>query len=288
MLNKKYAEGARRRRTTRALAAACALLLPASAALAQARRAPRSEGFVQRAAARPAAQRSRAAARAFVPEETLLRIVEAEDERRWEDSDLGSLLKVENAAGRRRAARAAGRIGDEGAVAPLSLMLRADADESARAMAAFALGEIEAESGALALEEALARSKSADVRARAVEALGKIAAALPEARRDARPRIGEEITSALAAEGRLPKPNRLFVLLGLTAVLRSKPEGGARVASFFLNSADARVREDAANTLARLRAKESLERLRAMLASDTDPVARANAARALGAAEDAA
>jgi cyclophilin family peptidyl-prolyl cis-trans isomerase/HEAT repeat protein len=289
MLNKKYAEGARRRRVTRALAAACALLLPACAdAVAQSGRAPRSEGFVQRTAARPAAQKSRAAARAFVPEETLLRIIEAEDERRWEESDLGSLLRDENAAVRRRAALAAGRIGDEGAVAPLSSMLRADADESARATAAFALGEIEAESGAAALEEALARSKSADVRARSVEALGKIAAALPESRQDARRRIGEEITSALAAEGRAARPNRLFVLLGLTAVLRAKPEGGARAASFFLSSADARVREDAANTLARLRAKESLERLRAMLASDTDAVARANAARALGAAEDAA
>src|ERR1043165_2971478 len=274
MPNKKYDEGARRARATLALVAPCALLPAASHALAQTGRAPRPRGFVQtssfvqRTPARPAAQRGRAAAaRAFVPEETLLRIVEAEDERRWEESDLGGLLKDENSAVRRRAALAAGGIGDEGAVAPLDLMLRGDSDESVRAMAAFALGEIEAESGAGALEETLARSKTPEVRARSVEALGKIAAALPEAKQDAKRRIGDAITSALAAEGRAAKPNGLFVLLGLTAVLRAEPEGGAGAVAPFLNSSDARVREDAANTLARLRAREALERLRAMLAS---------------------
>src|SRR5205807_957201 len=161
-----------------------------------------------------------------------------------------------------RAASGAGRIGDEGAVAPLSTMLRGDRDESVRAMAAFAIGEIESESGADALVEALRLSKAAEVRARVVEALGKIAAALPEARQDSKKRIGAVITDALASEGRLSRPNRALVLLGLTAVLRAKPENGARTVALFLNSTDARVREDAANALARLRAKESLERLR--------------------------
>ncbi|MCA1637466.1 MAG: peptidylprolyl isomerase [Acidobacteria bacterium] len=41
-----------------------------------------------------------------------------------------------------------------------------------------------------------------------------------------------------------------------------------------------------ANTLSRLRSKIANEKLRAMLLSDNDPIARANAARALGAAED--
>ncbi|HWW75403.1 MAG TPA: peptidylprolyl isomerase, partial [Pyrinomonadaceae bacterium] len=213
-----------------------------------------------------------------------------EDERRWEDSDLGKLLTDASPAVRARAALAAGRIGDEGAVAPLGNLLSADTDESVRAMAAFALGEVEAETGAPALLEALRLSKSGEVRARAVEALGKIAAALPEARADLKKRIGEAIVSTLAAESvKSPKQqNRALVLLGLTAVLRARPEGGAHTAALFLNSTDARAREDAANTLARLRAKESLERLRAMLSSDSSPVARANAARALGVAEDAA
>jgi cyclophilin family peptidyl-prolyl cis-trans isomerase/HEAT repeat protein len=216
-----------------------------------------------------------------------LQIVQAEDERRWEDSDLGKLLTDASPAVRARAALAAGRIGDEGAVGPLGALLNSERDEAVRAVAAFALGEIESESGAAALTEALRLSKSGELRARCVEGLGKIAAALPEARADAKKRIGETITTTLAAEQRLAKPNRALVLLGLTAMLRARPENGARIVALFLASADARVRADAANTLGRLRAKESLERLRVMLATDMDAVARANAARALGAAEDA-
>ena len=54
----------------------------------------------------------------------------------------------------------------------------------------------------------------------------------------------------------------------------------------FLASPDARIRADAANTLSRIRAKNANPELRRMLANDRDPIARANAARALGAAED--
>jgi cyclophilin family peptidyl-prolyl cis-trans isomerase/HEAT repeat protein len=246
------------------------------------------------AASRPAAARSRpepppqSRAGGRVPQETLLRIMAAEDERRWEESDMGALLRDASASVRRRAALAAGRIGDEAAVAPLATLLGADRDEGVRATAAFALGEVEAEGGAAALLEALRMSKSAEVRARAVEALGKIAAALPEARADVKKRIGDALAAALAAEHRLSKPNRALVLHGLTAMLRARPEGGARTLTLFLNSTDARARADALNALARLRAKESLERVRVILASDTDAVARANAARVLGAAEDAA
>ena len=222
-----------------------------------------------------------------MPKETLLQIVQAEDERRWEESDLGKLLTDASPSVRARAALAAGRIGDEGAVAPLGNLLKADRDEAVRSAAAFALGEVEAESGAAALTEVLRLSKSGELRARCVEALGKIAAALPEARADAKKRIGETVTTTLAAEQRLARPNRTLVLLGLTAVLRARPENGARTVALSLASTDARVRADAANSLARLRAKESVERLRTMLASDADPVARANAARALGVAEDA-
>jgi cyclophilin family peptidyl-prolyl cis-trans isomerase/HEAT repeat protein len=212
----------------------------------------------------------------------------AEDERRWEESDLGALLRDASAAVRARAALAAGRIGDEGAVAPLAALLNADRDQTVRATAAFALGEVEAEGGAPALLESLRLSKSPEVRARAVEALGKIAAALPEARADVKRRIGDALVSTLTAEHRLAKPNRALVLHGLTAMLRARPEAGARTLALFLNSTDARVRADALNALARTRAKESLERVRAILTSDADADARANAARVLGTAEDTA
>ncbi|HEX8423196.1 MAG TPA: peptidylprolyl isomerase, partial [Pyrinomonadaceae bacterium] len=135
-------------------------------------------------------------------------------------------------------------------------------------------------------------AEATSVRARAMEALGKIAAALPKAEEARAAEIGKSLLIALEFEAR-PSPlpaqraaNREVALLGLTAVLRARPEGAGRVIALFLNSADARLRADAANTLTRLRAKNANEQLRKLLLSDADAVVRANAARALGAAED--
>jgi cyclophilin family peptidyl-prolyl cis-trans isomerase len=223
-----------------------------------------------------------------IPNEMLLRIVRAEDERRWDASDLGALLTNASAGVRRRAALAAGRIGDEGAVAPLSLLLTNDASESVRAMAAFALGETEAASAAEALLKSLRASKSNEVRARAVEALGKIAAALTPAQSERQKELGAAIVQTLAAEQKLPKPDRGVVMMALTATLRARPTDASKTVALFLASPDARVRADAANTLSRLRAKDVSERLRPLLLNDADAVVRANVARALGTAEDVA
>ncbi len=222
-----------------------------------------------------------------VPADVMLKIVRAEDERRW-DNDLGVLLFDKEASVRERAALAAGRIGDERAVASLTALLQTDREESVRARAAFALGETESLAAAASLIEATQKPKEASqVRARAVEALGKIAAPLDKEDEARAKEIREVILKTLEDERRSAKPDRDLVLLGLTAALRARPAGAGPVVARFLNAPDARVRADAANTLARLRAKDGLAQLRALATNDPDPVVRANAARALGVAEDA-
>jgi cyclophilin family peptidyl-prolyl cis-trans isomerase/HEAT repeat protein len=273
--------GPRRAPATLTLLALAALLAAAPPAHAQQRRPTPGR-------ATPSASAARGRAANGVSADKLLRIVRAEDERRWEESDLGQLLADPSPAVRRRAALAAGRIGEEEAVDSLARLLRADADETVRAAAAFALGEIESDEGSDALLEALRLTKSPAVRARGVEAIGKIAAALGESQAARKSQLGAAVAGVLTAEHRRPQPHRLTVLLGLTAALRARPADGPRVIALFLDSRDGRVRADAANSLTRLRAKVSLDRLRAMLDADADPVARANAARALGAAEDSA
>ncbi|HEX8846089.1 MAG TPA: peptidylprolyl isomerase [Pyrinomonadaceae bacterium] len=280
-------------------AGACALLLPplassvsgrggavAKSTTSQQHTAPAKSG-------RPSPQKSAADTDARqkippIPDDIMLAIVRAEDERRW-DEELGKLLFDKDSRVRSRAGLAAGRIGDERAVSSLVTLLQTDKEASVRARAAFALGEIESALGATALAGIAEKSgETNEVRARAVEGLGKIIAAMPKSEETRSRALGEMILKTLESElSRSPK-SREVILLGLTAALRARPSNTGPVVAKFLSSTDARVRADALNTLARLRAKDALERVRELLAGDPDAVVRANAARALGAAEDAA
>jgi cyclophilin family peptidyl-prolyl cis-trans isomerase/HEAT repeat protein len=182
---------------------------------------------------------------------------------------------------------AAGRIGNEDSVPDLIKLLRHDDEMDVRAMAAFALGEVESASAADALLGVLSASKEPLVRSRAVEALGKIAAALPKEQEARTRQLGDGILEALKVESaRRSAPDRLSVLLGLTAALRAKTSNGGSIIAAFLMYRDPRIRADAANTLARLRLKDGNDQLRKLLTSDADPTVRANAARALGGTED--
>jgi len=222
-----------------------------------------------------------------VPKILLLRIIRAEDERRWDD-DLRSLFSARNANVRSRAALATGRIGNEDAVGDLIVLLRDD-EPDVRAMAAFALGEIEASAGADALIAILKDSREPQLRARAVEALGKITAALPKEQEARAHELGAAILEALTFEARRRSaPDRLTILLGLTATLRAKPPKAGPIVAEFLHYSDPRIRADAANTLGRLKLKDGNEQLRRLLGSDPDPIVRANAARVLGVTEDKA
>jgi cyclophilin family peptidyl-prolyl cis-trans isomerase/HEAT repeat protein len=215
-----------------------------------------------------------------VPLNVSVEILKAEDARHYSPS-LQSLMFQRAPAIRSRAALAAGRIGDDAAVDPLAKLLENDASLDVRVMAAFALGEVESAKGADAILRVLNNASTSDaVRARAVEAAGKIAAANSKDPQ-AKP-LGDAILKVLDGSIR----ERETILLAITAALRARPEGTEKAVARFLTSPDARIRADAANTLARVRAKNANPEFRNMLVNDLDPIARANAARALGAAED--
>lgn len=222
-----------------------------------------------------------------IPRATLLLLTKAEDERRWDD-ELRNLLTSPNAAVRKRAALAAGRIGDEDSIPALTNLLEKDRDPGVRSTAAFALGEVESETAANALVTVLKNTSAAgELRARTLEALGKIAGVLPRehaARRD----LGAVILDALKVEsGRLPSHEQT-ILLGLTAALRAQHADSGPIIAKFLTHSSWRVRSDAGNTLARLRLAHGNTELRRLLTTDLDANVRANAARVLGITEDKA
>jgi cyclophilin family peptidyl-prolyl cis-trans isomerase/HEAT repeat protein len=221
-----------------------------------------------------------------VPKILLLRILQAEDERRWDD-DLRSLFRARNANVRTRAALAAGRIGNEDSVADLIGLLQHDDEPGVRAMAAFALGEIESPLAADALAKVL--KDGGELSARAVEALGKITAALPKEQEARARELGAVVLGALSFEARRRSaPNELTILPALTAVLRAKPQNAGAIVAEFLHYPNPRIRADAANTLGRLKLKDGNHQLRKLVTSDPDPIVRANAARVLGVTEDKA
>jgi len=226
------------------------------------------------------------ASAARIPANTLLRIIRAEDQRSLNE-DLKALLFDKDVRVRKRAVLAAGRIGDERAVPVLAQVLKNDGDTDVRQMAAFAIGEVESPAGADALLAVLTDKQApGEIRARAVEGLGKIAAALPETEKERQRVCGEAILEALRFEaGRRSMPDRLMILLGLTATLRAKPDGAGAVLTQFLGYADPRIVADALNAMARLRLKDGAEQVRPLLGHG-DPMVRANAARVIGGAED--
>ena len=216
-----------------------------------------------------------------VPSESAVRILAAEDARSF-NSELITLMRSKDAAIRARAALAAGRIGRKEAIPHLAALTK-DPNENVRATATFALGEIESTEAADALLAAIEKETALAVKARLVEAIGKVAAANPKA--DSAAKIKNAIVSALESElAKGEKCDRQTVLLGLTALIRTRPDGADALAVKFLNDKDARVRADAANTLTRLRSKNASAALIALVKNEADPIARANAARALGAA----
>jgi cyclophilin family peptidyl-prolyl cis-trans isomerase/HEAT repeat protein len=225
------------------------------------------------------------AAAAQVPMDIQVRILKAEDARRY-DKTLEDLIKSPNLSIRHRAALAAGRIGDDAAIPVLVGLLDNEAAINTAAMAAFAIGEIESVKGADALVKTLADPQTPhEVRARALEAAGKIVAANQTDEKSKL--LSAAVLNVLDRElHKQSEPNVDVIRLGLTAVLRARPEGAAEIVRPFLSYTDPNIIADALNTLARLRAKNVNRDARDLLQTHTNAIVRANAARVLGAAED--
>lgn len=223
-----------------------------------------------------------------VPAAISAEILQFEDQRFFSDR-LIQLLRDNNPDVRRRAALAAGRIGDADANAALFQLLENEKIESVREMAAFAIGEIESAAAAGQLIEMLrleAKNGRATSRVgrRLIESAGKIVAANPKAKKAAE--LGVVILDSARVALSDSSADTEAIVLILTALLRARPAGSDEVAAGFLNHPNPRVRADAANVLARIRAKNAVGQLTKLLESDSDAVVRANAARALGAAGD--
>ena len=233
---------------------------------------------------------------AQVPMTVQLQIVKAEDARRY-DSVLEKLMHSPNAAIRKRAALAAGRIGREEAIPTLVGLLEKDPNTDVRTMAAFALGETESIKAADAVLRAIGTSQVAAAQAetravasvpmttaRLLEAAGKIAAANPKDEKSKQ--LGATVLTVFNAElSKQSTPDTGVVRLGLTAVLRARPAGAEETVRKFLAFSDPNIVGDALNTLARLRAKNSNRDARDLLNTSPNAVVRANAARVLAAAE---
>jgi cyclophilin family peptidyl-prolyl cis-trans isomerase/HEAT repeat protein len=222
---------------------------------------------------------------AQIPVKTLVQISRAEDELRF-DKTLEDLMKNTDPNIRRRAALAAGRIGNEAAIPTLINLLENDKDEMVQTMAAFAIGEIESIEGADAILKILNVSRgNPQIRARAIEAAGKIAAA--NAKDEKSKALGEAILAVLSFENRKRSGPYLNVIeLGLTAALRARPADAEKILVEYTDAYTPQIRANTLNALTRLRAKNANEQARKLLQKDTDAIVRANAARVLGAAED--
>ena len=215
------------------------------------------------------------------------KIIQREDERTV-NQELVDMLHLSSGGVRRRAILAIGRIGSVGGVPALINKLNNDRNPEMRALAAFALGEIESHYAAADLLARLDPSveTSATVRARVVEALGKIAANPGSAEALGKFGVGslrDGIARMLPDPSQAPSEEARFLAsLTLTALMRLKQPTTIDAIAAQLRSPSPELRWQAANALARMR--EGIARTAPALLpllSDKEPLARANAARAL-------
>jgi cyclophilin family peptidyl-prolyl cis-trans isomerase/HEAT repeat protein len=218
----------------------------------------------------------------------MARLLALEDTRSPESNELDRLLRDPDRGVRRRAALAAGRLGDA-AVVPTLIELMNDGEAEVRQMSAFALGLIGDKQGAERLLASL-QDSNATVRGRAAEALGRLGD----------PRAGPAIARMVVES--TPKGAPVVAVRGDDPGSAQDPWLELRLALFALAKLkDAKAAEQAllasgrprfdwwAATWTAMRLESpSLRPVLVAAAASTDPLSRAFAARGLGALQDAA
>jgi len=220
------------------------------------------------------------------------RIIQHEDERVVDD-ELIEMLNLPHAGIKRRVVLALGRIGYPLGINPLIDTLNSNHDPELRALAAFSLGQIGSSYSVTALLGKLGSPEEDPlVRARAAEALGKIASNKASAESLGAfgvKAIGEILTRLLPPVSEPLSPDRKLIgTMAINALLRLKNPAFVEPLAAQLRSQSPEIRWQAANALARIGEGLSVAVPGLVTAvADQDPLVRAHAARALGAAKDA-
>jgi cyclophilin family peptidyl-prolyl cis-trans isomerase/HEAT repeat protein len=220
--------------------------------------------------------------------EKMGRILALEDQRSLGGGELERYLRDPDRGVRRRAALAAGRVGDA-ALVPTLIELMNDGEPEIRQMAALAMGLIGDRSAVERLVPSL-KDGDATVRARAAEALGHIgdpraAADVVRMIESAIPKNAPLVTVRGDDPGSASDP-WLELRLGLFALARLKDVKAAE--SVLLSAGKPRFDWWAATWTAMRLESPSLRPLLVAAASSSDPLSRAFAARGLGALKDPA
>jgi HEAT repeat protein len=217
----------------------------------------------------------------------LARVQLLEDRRSLGDGELERYLREPDRGLRRRAALAAGRIGDA-AVLPSLIELMNDAEPEVRQMAAFAMGLI---GDQRAGERLLASLKDGDatVRARSAEALGRVggAGAAPAVAQFVLERLppGAPVVTVRGDDPGSASDPWLELRLGLIALAALKDARAAE--SVLMKDGAPRFDWWAATWAAMRLERPALKPLLLAAARSSDALSRAYAARGLGALKDA-
>jgi cyclophilin family peptidyl-prolyl cis-trans isomerase/HEAT repeat protein len=212
--------------------------------------------------------------------EAIATILQLEDRRQFDEALLRGFLASRTPEVRRRAAVAAGRIGDPAAVPLLLHVLANDARPAVRADAAFALGLLpDTSATVIAALRAAAPPAWAPVREEETNVVVEVVASLGRLGSDA---ARAEVTDALRRVH--PAPNEHSRRIAAEALLNlwRFPPGAGRSfwAIRFLDHPDPGLRWPAALALVRIGDVEATTRLESAL-QDPDPRVRALAARGL-------